>query len=1149
MRWMGFYILVFIFSFPILNQGQNSHRVEFNPLLIQLEAEVAKGNLIALRDLGSLLDKNTIGNEAERILKKHTFFLNQEFDWTKKIDRQAFLDFFYNNKNQLRFFYPARVFYITALDVEKIDYKIESLPKKLKTEKTIQLRRNINLFEKAVKANNEKDVERALSDIINLDTRESQHYLLQIMQEQLLQKSKLKGKIHFIITLAQALQNYPTLETLEVILGEIEKGFLPFPEAKVVLSYLTNHSLVEINEPQQGVDYFSYLIDSLETMENIRHVGYEQVFDFSKFIFPHEVDYYGRIVGLTDEYPWMKKNAVQDLMNTEHERAYLYLASDFHKNHLNSTSQKKTPILSIQVYEKFFTESNQLIIKTLDKNQKYQNIFERLAKNTNCDDQLKRNFLLYWMAHHGDFEWNQGYGLYINKNEMEAETEDLEKHFRRLNSSKDEPAMESYKRLTVGSPVEVLGLANKYRQLLRSYNKSLPNIRHQYLEQLSRLTEYCRNNNITFEPPKRLQQKLDLLREDIPVKERYELENRIINSLKLEEITAVEYYGCLYEKNNAFTFSVGRILDHYYSKHWNLIIENDIQLRLFLKKSALFKQIGTGGSCNLYLTKIEKKSKGLISRLTDLLEVEPDDDIIFLIESMMPKEVVQTDTDLKEFIDDPSDFSKNDIRVLPMASMEEFQKIIDHMKKETDKTVLNKYLTYLRKNPTIEAVPIYFQLIDSETFIQKKYDYNITLADLITKVIEIAYNHQFTVEKPKIFATEKWRGLWKEDGENYQDWVNLFFEQKLKKLQFSEKIKIEVINDVFASMYYKPKYKEDCLKALAKVRPFKKIKKLKTPQKLSVKDDLKYFEEFFFSYKDLDDISKLFEIDDPTMMFDYLIKRTTDFDESELGTFFNNIFRQGWFVEFINSENDRISEIKNIKTALVAYLNGEDLLSEYEEQTTNLNIQQIESIGQDLISKLNNSIQSSKDQATKALIQQSILARASFDDIGKIVNLLHKLSKGQNFEPTLFLQKDFGLPIFELDDDKVSANVISRHSKLSEPEFYKYYLNEFGIDFLTKKGELDFQKVYDLLQYEIVTPFVGDGGSHRDQFTYGLIKLLEIHFNDRLGFHKKLNENQTFYTFTNTKRASAWRNYLIEKKLVRKNEDLPPSFNHVVNNR
>ena len=157
------------------------------------------------------------------------------------------------------------------------------------------------------------------------------------------------------------------------------------------------------------------------------------------------------------------------------------------------------------------------------------------------------------------------------------------------------------------------------------------------------------------------------------------------------------------------------------------------------------------------------------------------------------------------------------------------------------------------------------------------------------------------------------------------------------------------------------------------------------------------------------------------------------------------------------------------------------------------------------------------------------------------------MNSNQKFIPNLILQKDFGLPIFELENEKTRKQIISNHSKMSEYDFYKYYLKEFGVDFLTKKGNLDFEKIYDLLQFEIVTPFVGGGGSHRDQFTYGLIKILELHFKTRLGFHEKLNENQTFYSFTSTKRAKAWRTYLTDNQLVKPNHSLPPSFNDVVN--
>lgn len=1146
MRWISCFI-IFFFSYSFLCQAQKGNEKSI-PLLKQLESEVSKGNLIALRDLGTLLDKKSTSKEAQNIIKTYTLFLENELNWKQKIDRKTFLNFFYNHKNQIRFFHPARIFYIAALDVEKIDYEIESLPKNIQTQKTIALRKSINAFEKAIKEKNGKKAKQKLSLIIELNTREARQYLLKVLQEEVFQKSTLDGKINLIIKLSQALQNHPTKETLEEILINIQRGFLPFKEGKNILAHLTNHSMAEVDDAETSIEYFGNLLDSLETMENIRYMGYEKIFHFNRFIFPDDVDYFGRIVSLANDYPWMKKNAIHDLMKTENNRAYLYLAADFFKNHLANYKNKTTPILSKKEYEDFFIESNQLNIKILGDNGKYKNIFKEI-KSSGCKDAtLKRNFLLYWLTHHEDFEWNQSYSLYLNKHETLEKTENLEKHFRRLVSSNDEAAMESFQQITVGAPAEVMNLSNKYRQLLRSYNKTLPNIRHLYLEQLAVLTDFCRNNDIQYEPSPRLRQKLEQLRGDIPASERYDLENRIINSLEIQEVTAVEYYACLFENNNSFTFSIGRILDYFYSQHWEVVVHNDTQLRLYLKKAALYKRIGTIGSCNVYLNKIESKSEELNTRLNDLLKVEPDDDIIFLIQLLLPKEKVVSNSDLREFIDNPIDFSKNDIRVLPLASNEDFQAIINKMKNETDVKVLKKYLSYLRANPVIRATPFYFQLIDNQTFITKKYNLPVNLCDVMVPIIEKAFNHHYKPEENnKPFATDKWRTLWKTDGKNFESWVDLFFEQKLKQLDFADKLKINIINDVFASKDFKPKYKTICLTALAKVKPLRDIRKLKTPEKLSVKTDLKYFEDFYFSYKDLDNIPRLFEVDDPTMMFDYLVKRTAEFDETEVGNFWNDIFSQNWFLEFLNSNPDRITEIKNIQTILLNYLEVSDVISESEEKITYLHISQIESIGKNLVSKLEESIQTQKEESTKALIQQSILARAEYNDIGKIINVIDLLSKGQNFNPNLFLQKDFGLPIFDLEDEKIRKEIITHHSKMKEYDFYKYYLKEFGVDFLTKKGKLDFEKIYDLLQYEIVAPFVGGGGSHRDQFTYGLIKLLELHFNTRLGFHVKLNENQTFYSFTSKKRAQVWRNYLIDNQLVKPNKSIPPSFNDVVN--
>jgi len=117
---------------------------------------------------------------------------------------------------------------------------------------------------------------------------------------------------------------------------------------------------------------------------------------------------------------------------------------------------------------------------------------------------------------------------------------------------------------------------------------------------------------------------------------------------------------------------------------------------------------------------------------------------------------------------------------------------------------------------------------------------------------------------------------------------------------------------------------------------------------------------------------------------------------------------------------------------------------------------------------------------------------------------------------------------------------------MTEYELYFHYLKEFGIDFCTKKGKLDYEKIANILRFDSVTPFVGGGGGKRDYHSYGIIKLLELNFATRLGFHEKLNENQSFYTFSTAKRSKAWIDFLLEKNLILIPKEEAPSFNRLV---
>ena len=1126
-------------------------------LLAQLEDEVSKGNKIALRDVGTLLDKKGASIEAHRILKQYTLFLDKEFNINQSFGKKEFLKFFYDHVDKITFFYPAQVFYISVFEVKNIKHEITPLSKNIITQQTVQLRKLRNELNQSIDEKNESDIRKHLANIAMLNTQASKEYLLDILQKKVFQKSKFKNKAEFVTMLCTALQDYSTMETLTTLLDVTQHGHLPIEYAQPVLAHLTNHRLFEDKNIKKGLKRYRHLIDSLKTMESIRYVGYEQLFDFGKNIFPHPVDYYGRIVGLTDAYPWMKKNALYDMLETEHPRSMLYLASDFYKSYNAGEQLKKgkKPTISIEEYYDLIQEYTQLEIKMLDVKGEFGNPMDPLLADANSKRVLKQNFLLYWMVHYTDFKWNESYELYINKNEILAQTENLEKLFRRLNSTNDEIALKAYLQLTEGNPAEIQRLSDKYKQLLRSYNKTLPTIRHQYLEQLSGLTDYCRSNNIQYLPSEKLENKLNKLKGDLSEKARFKLENELINSLELSEVTALEYYACINESNQSFNFSIGRILDYFYSKNWGQIVDNDTQLRLFLKKAVLFKQIGTIGTCNAYLNKFDKNDTHVQARIKELLEIEPDNDIIYLIGEIRTERLETSTDDMKEFLEDPTDFSKNDIKVLPTPNKTIVENIIKRIQTEQDKDAIKNFLTYLRKNPQLEFVPLYFKLIDNKFVVQKKYEIEFTVADAMMPIIEGVYDMHFVpAEKNKRFDTERWRNMWKSDKKNYEKWHAQFFNEKIKKLISVEKLKYKDLNSIFSSPYFEAEHLPKCLEALKKIRPQKNIRRIKTPEKLSVKEHLKYFEDFYLDHKNLDKIPKLFEVDDANKLFSYLTERTSKFEtSSELGTFWNSIFRQPWFSIFISDDKkltlENKEELEKIKTILESYLEESDFLSEYEDQVTHMNIDQLSLMGKSLKEQLELSIKSNRDQTTKALVQQSIVARTSYKDIGTVLKTIDQLSASENFKPLLFLQKDFGIPVSNLDDSKVRTELINQHAKLSEYDFYKKNLLSFGTDILNEKGELDFEKIDNLLQYEIVMPFAGGGGSTRDQFTYGIIKLLELHFKTRLGFHEKLNENQTFYSYSSNKRATAWRKYLSDNNLVNKKTNLPPSFSDVINKK
>ena len=1124
-------ILIVLISCGI-SMSQTEGSINYEEILIVLKKDIKNGQHRTIRDLISLLDHQSISLKVRQILKNHTFFTAQEVNVTEA-DKSTLLHFYYDYAEQIKYSEILNAFFITPIEQYDISFELKH-NENYETDQTGGILRRL-LTELNSKLEDKKyaKAEKVIAQIIELDLSDSEIYMNILKDSRLLDMPEpLQRGIYQSLILS--LQNQPDIEVVEIALQMLEGGYLEEDFINPVLASITNNTADLGSQFQSAPEYYQYLVDSLGSLEEIRSFGYERLFNSRMNYFQFPVDYYGKILSLSDEHPDVKQNIIFDLQKTQHPRAFFYIASDLFRN-----LKEHTSFNSDYHFEVLQSMTNVLVgVKGSD---------QKITFNPLKDEKALLNYFLFWATHYEDFEWDENRNLFTNKLETLAKTQNYERLFRRLNSRNDTIALESFVQLTEGEHLEIKTLAKKYRQLLRNQNKSLPSLKYRYLEQLSMLTEYCRKNNISYKVKPELGKKLQQLLHAESYMDRYRVENEIIAEIKIDEITAFEYWACLKEGEKNISFSAGRILDWVYSKNWNSILKDKDQLRLYLKKSYLFESIGVSGICNAYLNKFDRQSDYEFQLLEEVGKIESDEDILTQISLLLTSDVEENlmSYSIQDFLDDPLMFNRRDIKILSAPTDDDVIQIVEIIKSEQEQEVIKKLFSYLWLHPDINYIPHLFQLIDDERIVTQHENLTVSVADNIIPIVESVYGHSFEITDQKPFATEAWRALWKEDGAQFEVWEQKFFEKKLDSLQYFEKLGIETLNELTESGFYSEKYKDGILKNIKKVKPIRNIRKLSIEPKLSVEEDLKYFQDFFFSYKELDDIPKLFDVTEKNIdiMLAFINEKSNSFEVSEKGSFYNNLFRSPWLTRYVNQGKLKPASVIIIEEALTAYLNESEFLSEFEEQMTQLNIAQLQFMGKSIQDKIDATIALDADKGSKAKILKSIIATVSYREIGLVVSRFDEMVDILGDKTYNFLSHDFGLPVFSFSTMKEQELFIQNHERMSEIQFYSFYLKKFGLELYLKKGQLDYQKIYNILRFDIVSPFVGETGGKRDLYIYGVIKLLELQFNTRLGFHEKLNESQTFYSFSSIKRSQAWLKYLEDEKLVETETLLPPSFN------
>lgn len=1092
-----------------------------------------QGSHRALRELATLLDLPEHRKEVIAVIEKNTFFLSSEVV-VSRANRADFLTFFYNNEKKIKFSEVIKGFYITPIEAQQAEtQKVEllTLGDTLQLEANRQLRHIAQQWGMAIMTTDSHRCAQLLHQAADLQTKEAYHWLLSIVQNRHIERNK-----HSLyLNILQLLTDFPTQETLETLLNAYDEGIFTEKELLASLSVI-------VNQPVRHLEALRLSLDSLDNdLAAMRRIGYEKGLKFKSNFFDDKIDFLGKILSTKNIPDYLKRNALADLLVSENTKALFYIAAQ----------------IRLQPHLKNF------YIKKIEKLTKVRFSF---ALTEGGEDAWTKQYVRFWASRGDDFEWDKARHQFVSKTAIANRTQYYEQCFRRLNSENDSAAFGAFMALTEGEPSEIENLAERYRTLLRAVNVHLPEFRHQFIEQMAHLVRFCHNYHVSYQLSAPLQAFVHKLLQPLSPQERFAEENKLLKIIELNDITAFEYAALLHAQNIDASFSFGRIFDRFYSEKWAVIEEDTLQLRLFLKKTALYRKIGTVGVCNLYHKKINLNSESLRKKFQFLAQTEDDTDIITEIQILLSEieekkreqnSYTEGSPVVRNLINAPQMFLDADLRAMPMPTENDVRLVVNALQLERDKENIRTLLKYLELHPTIEGVPHLFRILGDGRSVDRGIEGNIiTVGERIADILQVIYRHRPKTED----RVEAWRERRDRDGANFRLWQRQFLTEQIEYLKKAVREKrplnIEDLNEVASSPLYKTEqHRALILQALPLVRAIPTLRALQLKPRLVASRDLTVFEHQYIAPKDLDDLFKSIEPDDFQKIMDFANKQLdsfyTRFSEDsvrlvvEKGAYLNAMFKIHWFADSVREGKLSTQQQDDMINSLNDYLTIGEAISEYEEQGSLMNLTELSNIGRTAADKLRTTFSIEIPEEAKSRVQEAILARVRYDDLPEVIRLSDSLSRREGYEPLHFLSRDFGLPIFNLNTEQKNI-FIKQHQELTQKEIYTFYLKKFDIDFTNEQGKLDLDKIYNILKYEIVAPFAGNGGERRDWFAYGVIKLLELEFNTRLQFHEKLNENQLFYTYNAAKRANAWMSFLEDKKLVSTPPSVPASFNRLL---
>lgn len=331
-----------------------------------------------------------------------------------------------------------------------------------------------------------------------------------------------------------------------------------------------------------------------------------------------KIDYrkqYLRLVRISEEEhalvskPWKGKDTLLQLIEQRNPYCLLYLASQIFQTRsrirsCRTLSYSIPSLLNIL----FYLTGSEIGVENEKHLLSWHIEYEH-------DYHARLHLLIYCIQEYSNYKWDETVGHFVHQHSMVRPLYREEEFFEDLSDSAH--SSDAMLFLSMCDPNIVATIAQEEERLSMYYYYTLPDSSYRLLTQLSLLTHYCDKHGIDFRGSDALRENIKLLQSELSFVQRRTIENHLLATLQLDDITAFEYWALFGDKDSKLKYSAGRIVDLFYSQHWRALLADKHQLDCYLMKSKLFSQTGSKGICNNYLYKFRHADSATLKLLKE----------------------------------------------------------------------------------------------------------------------------------------------------------------------------------------------------------------------------------------------------------------------------------------------------------------------------------------------------------------------------------------------------------------------------------------------------------------------------------------------------------------------------------------------------